>query len=120
MITFEQFWQKLYDHGGLDKYHEECRQIWFELTPEQREQMANTIFAKLNAHKFVHYDSRRAMRENLRLLKPTEPDFLSGAEQDRLHAQGIPLVQVKYGDGYKICTRQTALDFHLPITINPW
>lgn len=120
MITFDELWQKLYDHGGLDKHHEECQQLWSELTPEQREQLATTIFAKLDAHKFVHYDSRRAMQENLRPLKPVEPEFLSGSEQDRLKAQGVAMVQVRYGDGYRICTRETADAFGLTITRDPW
>ena len=49
-----------------------------------------------------------------------EPEFLSGAEQDRLRAQGIPLVQVKYGDEFKICTRETSEEFGLEVTRDPW
>ena len=36
-----------------------------------------------------------------------KPAFLSGQEQDRLRAQGIPLVQVKYNGKFLICTRET-------------
>ena len=42
-----------------------------------------------------------------------EPTFLSGQEQDRLHKQGIPLVQVKYNGLFKICTRDTMERFKL-------
>ena len=48
-----------------------------------------------------------------------EPDFLSGQQQDALRAQGIPLVQVKYGDKFLICTKQTQQDFHLTL-IRDW
>jgi hypothetical protein len=36
-----------------------------------------------------------------------QPQFLSGVEQDECRKDGIPLVQVRYGDRYKICTRAT-------------
>ena len=42
-----------------------------------------------------------------------QPHFLSGQEQDRLHEQGIPLVQVKYNGKFLICTRDTMTLFNL-------
>ena len=49
-----------------------------------------------------------------------KPEFLSGNEQDALRSRGIPLVQVKYGDRFLICTLDTAKNFGLDIKINPW
>lgn len=42
-----------------------------------------------------------------------QPHFLSGQEQDRLHEQGIPLVQVKHNGKFLICTRDTKILFGL-------
>lgn len=45
-----------------------------------------------------------------------QPTFLSGQEQDRLRAQGIPLVMVKYNGQFLICTRETKELFNLEFT----
>ena len=45
-----------------------------------------------------------------------QPHFLSGLEQDRLRAQGIPLVMVKYNGEFLICTRDTMTLFNLEFT----
>ena len=42
-----------------------------------------------------------------------DPVFLSGPEQDKFWKAGIPLVQVKVGDKFLICTLQTQQDFNL-------
>ena len=120
MVTFEQIWQVLYDNGASTKKEEGTRRFWATLSLEEQEYAFTTISAKVQEGRFVQYDPIRAIKENIRWLKKAEPDFLSGADQDRLSAQGIPMVQVHYNGTYKICTRQTALDFHLPITIDPW
>ena len=48
-----------------------------------------------------------------------QPEFLSGAQQEKNWKNGIPMVQVKYGDKFLICTKQTQLDFNLPL-IKSW
>ena len=47
------------------------------------------------------------------------PQFLSGVEQDKCHADAIPLVQVRYNGKFLICTRDTATTFNLEI-VRPW
>ena len=42
-----------------------------------------------------------------------EPEFLSGQQQEQNWKAGIPMVQVKYGGKYLICTKQTQQDFGL-------
>ena len=42
-----------------------------------------------------------------------EPEFLSGQQQEKYWKLGIPMVQVKYGDKFLICTKQTQQDFNL-------
>ena len=42
-----------------------------------------------------------------------EPEFLRGDEEG-------PIVQVKYGDRFKLCSPETAEMFHLTITDEHW
>ena len=44
-----------------------------------------------------------------------QPEFLSGQQQEKNWSLGIPMVQVKYGDKFLICTLQTQQDFNLPL-----
>ena len=120
MITFDDLWKLLYDHGGIDKNRVECNNLWDELSPSQRDQLFNTISNKLNIGKFVHYDPLRAMRENIRRFKPLEPEFLTGRQQEQNWKKGIHMVQVIDAGLYKICTRETADKFHLHIHKDPW
>ena len=119
-MEFESLWQALYENGSSAKNKEATYRFWRGLSTEEQEAACTIIIQKVAQKSFVLYDPIRAIKEAIRKLKPAEPTFLSGAEQDRLRANGVAMVQVRYGDGYKICTRQTALDFHLPITIDPW
>lgn len=48
-----------------------------------------------------------------------QPEFLSGQDQERNWKSGIPMVQVKVGSRFLICTTQTQQDFNLPL-IKPW
>ena len=107
-MDFNSLWQLLYDHGASAKKEEGTRRFWDTLTPQQQEQAFTTITTKLKEDKFVQYDPIRAIKENLPKGPLSQPTFLRGDE-------GGDLVQVKYNGLFKICTRQTAVDFHLPI-----
>ena len=48
-----------------------------------------------------------------------DPEFLSGAQQEKNWKNGIPMVQVKVGNRFLICTTQTQQDFNLPF-VKPW
>ena len=49
----------------------------------------------------------------------SEPEFLSGKQQEQNWRNGIPMVQVKYGGKFLICTKQTQQDFDLEY-VKPW
>ena len=42
-----------------------------------------------------------------------DPEFLSGTQQEQNWKLGIPMVQVKVGNRFLICTKQTQQDFNL-------
>ena len=42
----------------------ECLRLWENLTERQQQQIYDTIRAKLQAGKFVHYDPVKAIKEN--------------------------------------------------------
>ena len=68
MITFDQFWQQLYDHGASLYHKHDCSDLWESLTPDQQQQLHDAIAAKLRDRRFVDYNPMRAMRDNLRQL----------------------------------------------------
>ena len=43
----------------------ECLRLWETLTARQQEHIYNTIRAKLQAGKFVHYDPVKAIQDNI-------------------------------------------------------
>ena len=69
MITFEDIWRVLYEHGASSKQEEGTRRYWAGLRPEQQEQVFTTITTKLREGKFVWYDPIRAIKENLRRVR---------------------------------------------------
>lgn len=77
-MNFDTLWQMLYDHGATTTKRWECSCLWDRLTPEQQEQLVNTISTKLRQDKFVHFDPLRAMHENIR--KPKQKQTLTFSE----------------------------------------
>lgn len=65
IMSFDNFWSLLYNHGSTDKRKIECSQLWASLTDDQQQQLFSTIATKLQEGRFVHYDPLRAMRENM-------------------------------------------------------
>ena len=82
MITFDQFWQALYNHGATLYHKAECFDLWNTITPAQQQQLHNIITTKIRERRFVDYNPLRAMRDNLRQLTPqqapTQPTNLNG------------------------------------------
>ena len=68
MCTFDNLWTMLREHGSGPAREIECRQLWDSYSPEQQRFLCNTIRAKLDNGRFVHYDPLRAMNENARLM----------------------------------------------------
>ena len=79
MITFEQIWRVLYEHGASNKQEEGTRRFWATLTTEQQEQAFTTITLRLKKGSFVWYDPIRAIKEALR-QKRKEKQELTFAE----------------------------------------
>ena len=100
-MDFYQIWKPLLDHGSSERRKTECEQLWSTFTDAQQQQIYDAICYKLQHNLFVHFDPFRAIRENSWMAKPAEPQWCTGGEK------GLDLVQVKYGDRIKICTRAT-------------
>ena len=64
MITFDELWVALYEHGASEKKREGTLRYWETLTEEQQERVFNSISSKLREGKFVQYDPIRAIKEN--------------------------------------------------------
>ena len=64
MVTFEEIWRVLYEHGASSRKEEGTRRYWETLSPEQQERAFTTISSKLKEGKFVQYDPIRAIKEN--------------------------------------------------------
>ena len=120
--TMIDLWQLLqpsetYDTRGR---YEHCLRIWSKMDDAKQIRVFQRIADKLKNGEFVHPNPCFALDDALQeeecaraKQRRQQPTFLRGDE-------GGDLVQVHYNGTYKICTRQTALDFHLPITIDPW
>ena len=82
MITFEEFWQLLYDHGSRNYYKNDTWARWNELTPKQQQALYNTINTKIRTGKFVDYNPLEAIHDNLtRKNRPTgEPTNYNGEQ----------------------------------------
>ena len=74
MVSFEQFWQLLYEHGSRN-YHMNAAYVrWNELTPEQQQQLYERIKCKIEQGKYVDYNPLEAIHDNLprRVLPRTQ------------------------------------------------
>ena len=100
-MDFHDIWQLLLDNGASPRKEEGTRRFWDTLTPDQQRAAYTSIVSKLAIRAFVHYDPIRAIKENIWSSKPPQPQWKTGGETDE------DLVQVKYGDRFKICTRAT-------------
>ena len=80
MITFEDMWRVLYEHGASSKKEEGTKRYWETLSPEEQEGAFTTITRKLEEGGFVWYDPIRAIQEALRKRGKKEKDQLSFAE----------------------------------------
>ena len=65
MVTFEQFWQLLYDHGSSNYYQNEVYSRWSSLTPDHQQQLFDRIRQKIADGRFVSYNPLEAVHDNL-------------------------------------------------------
>ena len=73
MITFDQFWKVLYDHGASRYHQSECFDLWNTLDITQQAQLHAAICTKIRERRFVDYNPLRAMRDNIRQLTTQQP-----------------------------------------------
>ena len=74
MISFEDFWQLLYDHGSRNYYKNDTLICWNGLSAEQQQSLYNRISEKIRAGKFVDYNPLEAIHDNLqRIYIPLQP-----------------------------------------------
>ena len=118
MNSFDFLWQLLEKHGVIPSKKQEAMSLWNTLSLQQQRLLYSCLRDKIKNGKFVHFNPVLAIQENLRSAKQPQPQFLSGNEQDECRRQGIPMVQVKYGESFLICTKQTQEEFGLTKTMD--
>ena len=112
MITFEEFWQLLYDHGSRNYYKNDTWARWNELTPEQQQTLYNTISTKIRTGKFVDYNPLQAIHSNILRQQPVpDPTNYNGARS----FPDEPLVRAIYNGIGGIYTRREAELFNMQI-----
>ena len=115
MITFNDIWKLLYDHGAGARKEEGTRTYWSTLTPQQQQQVFTTINEKLQKDLFVHYDPVRAIKENLRRYKPAAtPTNYNGASNIDEMLRTHKMVTATYNGTGGIFTLEDAQTFQLP------
>ena len=78
MATFEKLWEMLYNHGATNYYKHDCCELWEGLSPEQQEELFETISVRLREGKFVHYNPLQAIQTNIRQPLRKEPTNYNG------------------------------------------
>ena len=104
MITFEELWQALYEHGASGKKEEGTRRYWEGLTPEQQEWVFSTIMQRLQKKKFVQYDPIRAIKEALQQIPVTPREPVNYRGQAIPH--GVRVFSAKYNGEWGMYTQE--------------
>ena len=113
MITFEEFWQLLYDHGSRNYYKNDTLARWNELSPNQQQTLYNRISDKIRTGKYVDYNPLEAIHDNLtRAPRPlSEPTNYNGVRS----FPDEPLVRAIYNGTGGLYTRREAELFNMQI-----
>lgn len=77
MISFEDFWQLLYEHGSRNYYKNETLTRWKELPPEQQQALYDRISEKIRAGKYVDYNPLEAIHDNLQRTGRALPEIIN-------------------------------------------
>ncbi|MBQ7531960.1 MAG: hypothetical protein IJT12_09690 [Paludibacteraceae bacterium] len=65
MVTFEDIWQLLYDHGSSNYYKRDAAVYWEGLTEVQQQKTYDRIRHRLEAGLFVAYNPVDAIHDNV-------------------------------------------------------
>jgi len=108
-LSFEKLWQLLAPEGEFCRRRNACEKRWESFSVQRQHAIYRILETKKRNGDYVSPNPYFALDDNDR------PVFLSGSEQDRVHAAGIPLVMVHYHGRFLVCTRDTmnayALDY---------
>ena len=117
MITFDQLWQLLYDHGASNYHKHDCCELWDSLTPEQQDKLQEVIAGKLRERRFVDYNPLRAMQDNLRLLhqQVAPPKNYNGSREFEAMVQTGALCTAEYNGAIGIYTLDDAKRYNMTI-----
>ena len=117
MITFDQFWQQLYDHGASNYHKHDCCELWDSLTPEQQDKLHDVIAGKLRDRRFVDYNPLRAMQDNLRQLRQqvAPPKNYNGSREFEAMVQTSTLCTAVYNGATGIYTLGDAKRYNMTI-----
>ena len=117
MVSFEQFWQMLYEHGSRNYYMNAAYVRWNELTPEQQQQLYERIKRKIEQGKYVDYNPLRAMQDNLRQLRQqvAPPKNYNGSREFEAMVQTGTLCTAVYNGQVGIYTIDDANAHHMTI-----
>jgi len=105
--SFDDIWRLLNPQGEFVRRVNACGKLWNELARHRRKHIYETIVSLKAQGKYVNPNPLFAIKDN----DNAEPEFLKGNEKG-------DLVQVRYNGAYKICTRQTMVDFNLEFVKN--
>ena len=65
-MDFLEIWKILSCRGRVAHfYREECEYLWSTFTPQQQQQIYESITKKLNSGRFVHFNPANAIRDNI-------------------------------------------------------
>ena len=70
MVTFNDLWQLLYEHGSTSYYKHDCAELWESLTPEQQQKLHENISKRLQNNSYVAYNPLEAIHDNLPRRQP--------------------------------------------------
>ena len=117
MITFDQLWQQLYDHGASNYHKHDCSELWDSLTPEQQDKLHDVIASKLRERRFVDYNPLRAMQDNLRQLRQqvAQPMNYNGSREFDAMVKTGTLCTAEYNGAIGIYTLGDAKRYNMTI-----
>ena len=113
MVTFEQLWSALYEHGTSRKSKDATKNTWDSLSPEQQEWVFNSITAKLAERGFVQFDPIRAIKEHLARMPKNqrEPTNYRG----KAIPAGVQVFSAKYNGTWGMYTQEDIHQFNMQL-----
>lgn len=93
--------------GEFCRRRKACEKRWDTYSAVRQQYLFKILQRKKNNGEYVSANPYYAIDDN------DKPVFLSGTEQDRMHAEGIAIVLVRYLGRYMVCTHETMCAYAL-------